>query len=175
MEERKNRREAILTVTIYAFGTAFILHELYKWTGENPIIGLFSPVNESVWEHLKLAFYPVIFFMIYPLTMYQQKYLISERVQSAALSSMLAICVVLCGYYGIHEGLSINGPNIDFIIDIGLLLLGDFIGVYHGFNAADKKRGKIYTIASFCWIFGMTLLFWWFTTNPGSAEVFRIP
>lgn len=175
MEERKNRREAILTVTIFAFVSAFILHELYKWTGGNRVVGLFVPVNESVWEHLKLAFYPVVVLMVYPLTKYQQQYPMTARIQSAAMASFLALCVVLFGYYGIHTGLGINGPKIDLMIDIGLLLVGDFLGIYHGFAVADKNRGKIYTAVSLLWIFGMTLLFWWFTTHPGSAEVFRIP
>lgn len=175
MEERKGRFGAIAITTLLAFGVAFLLHGLYEWSGENVVAGLFAPVNESVWEHLKLAFYPVIVLMVYPVTKYQQQYPITLRVQSAAIASFLAICVVLFGYYGIHTGLGINGPKIDLVIDIGLLLLGDFLGIYHGFDAADKNRGKIYTAVSLLWIFGMTLLFWWFTTNPGSAEVFRIP
>lgn len=44
------------------FGT--LLHFLYDWSGSNSIVGLFSPVNESVWEHLKLLFYPMSLWLI---------------------------------------------------------------------------------------------------------------
>lgn len=53
-----------------AAGAAFsivastLLHFLYQWSGENFIIGLISPVNESVWEHLKLSFYPILIFAL---------------------------------------------------------------------------------------------------------------
>lgn len=46
-------------------GTAGTLwHFVYEWSGENPIIGAIAPVNESVWEHLKLLFFPSLFYFI---------------------------------------------------------------------------------------------------------------
>ncbi len=42
------------------FGT--LLHFLYDWTDGNRIVGLFSAVNESIWEHMKLLFFPMIIF-----------------------------------------------------------------------------------------------------------------
>lgn len=44
------------------FGT--LLHFVYEWSGNNPIVGLFSPINESVWEHLKLLYYPMTLWVI---------------------------------------------------------------------------------------------------------------
>ena len=37
-----------------------LLHFTYEWSGENIIVGLFSAVNESTWEHLKLVFYSMV-------------------------------------------------------------------------------------------------------------------
>lgn len=39
-----------------------LLHFLYDWTGQNPVIGAFSAVNESIWEHIKLLFFPMLVF-----------------------------------------------------------------------------------------------------------------
>ena len=42
--------------------TAFIgtlLHFAYEWSGFNPVFAVFGAVNESVWEHLKLLFFPM--------------------------------------------------------------------------------------------------------------------
>lgn len=39
-----------------------LLHFLFDWTGGNLIVALFSAVNESIWEHLKLLFYPMVAF-----------------------------------------------------------------------------------------------------------------
>lgn len=39
-----------------------LLHFLFDWTGGSTIAALFSAVNESIWEHLKLLFYPMLAF-----------------------------------------------------------------------------------------------------------------
>ena len=36
-----------------------LLHFLFDWTGGSAVAALFSAVNESIWEHLKLLFYPM--------------------------------------------------------------------------------------------------------------------
>ena len=37
-----------------------LLHFLFDWTGGSVVVALFSAVNESIWEHLKLLFYPMV-------------------------------------------------------------------------------------------------------------------
>lgn len=44
------------------FGT--LLHFLYDWTNHNKLIALFSAVNESTWEHMKLLFFPMFIFAL---------------------------------------------------------------------------------------------------------------
>lgn len=39
-----------------------LLHFLYEWTNKNGIVALFSAVNESTWEHMKLLFFPMFVF-----------------------------------------------------------------------------------------------------------------
>ena len=43
-------------------GTA--LHYVYDWTGESVFAAAFSGVNESVWEHMKILFFPMLVFAI---------------------------------------------------------------------------------------------------------------
>ncbi len=39
-----------------------LLHFLFDWTGGNAVAALFSAVNESIWEHMKLLYYPMLVF-----------------------------------------------------------------------------------------------------------------
>lgn len=39
-----------------------ILHFLYDWAGQNILASPFSGINESTWEHMKLLFWPLVFF-----------------------------------------------------------------------------------------------------------------
>ena len=41
-----------------------ILHFLYDWTGGSILVAPFSGVNESTWEHMKLLFWPLLFFAL---------------------------------------------------------------------------------------------------------------
>lgn len=41
------------TVAVTLVGS--LLHFTYEWSGENKFVAIFSAVNESTWEHIKLA------------------------------------------------------------------------------------------------------------------------
>jgi len=47
---------------IIIFGS--ILHFTFEWSDSQALVGVFSAVNESVWEHLKLGFWPAIVFAL---------------------------------------------------------------------------------------------------------------
>lgn len=52
--------ELVGVPAIFLGGSAF--HFLYKYGGKKPWMAVISPVNESIWEHLKIAFYPALVF-----------------------------------------------------------------------------------------------------------------
>ncbi len=41
-----------------------LLHFLYDWTHQSIIVAPFSAVNESIWEHMKLLFFPMFVFAL---------------------------------------------------------------------------------------------------------------
>ena len=51
---------AVGGAAVLVLGTA--AHFFYEWSGENFLIGMIAPVNESTWEHMKLAFFPMLLF-----------------------------------------------------------------------------------------------------------------
>ncbi|WP_286082764.1 DUF6512 family protein, partial [Parablautia intestinalis] len=54
-----------------AIGIIFVLlagtlaHFVYDWSGNHAVIGLFTPVNESIWEHMKLLFFPMLLYAFF--------------------------------------------------------------------------------------------------------------
>lgn len=42
-----------------------LLHFVFNWTNKSTIAALISPVNESVFEHLKLTFVPLLIFAVF--------------------------------------------------------------------------------------------------------------
>ena len=41
-----------------------LLHFLFDFSGHATVAALFSAVNESIWEHMKLLFYPMLLFCV---------------------------------------------------------------------------------------------------------------
>ncbi len=55
-----NNRTRIILRYLFVVLLGVFLHFAYELSGENPIVGLFALVNESVWEHLKLLYFPML-------------------------------------------------------------------------------------------------------------------
>ena len=45
---------------LFVSAAGSIWHFVYGWSGSNPIVALFFPINESTWEHMKLLFFPML-------------------------------------------------------------------------------------------------------------------
>ena len=54
----KTTKKWILSYLIAA-GAGVLLHFLFHWF-PNPVLALVSPVRESVWEHVKLLYFPLL-------------------------------------------------------------------------------------------------------------------
>ena len=48
--------------TILIIISGALLHSIYEYSGNNPLLGFFFPVNESTWEHMKLCFFPMLLY-----------------------------------------------------------------------------------------------------------------
>jgi len=49
------------------------LHFTFELSGKNIFVGTFSAVNESTWEHLKLAFFPALLWLLIELKFLKEK------------------------------------------------------------------------------------------------------
>ena len=49
---------------VFAAVVGTLLHFFFDWTGGSAAAALFSAVNESIWEHLKLLYYPMLLFAL---------------------------------------------------------------------------------------------------------------
>lgn len=72
MDKNKIRNYQIFSV-IFTFILGTLLHFTYKLSGENVIVASFSAINESVWEHLKLLYFPMLLTLIIRLFSYRKK------------------------------------------------------------------------------------------------------
>lgn len=87
-----------------------LLHFLYDWTNKSIIVALFSAVNESIWEHMKLLFFPMFVFALV-----EYKYIGKDikNFWSAKLSGSLIGLVLIPVLYYSYTG--IFGINADWM------------------------------------------------------------
>lgn len=57
---KNNIKKFQIFSAIFVMILGTLLHFTYDLSGQNKFIGLFSAVNESTWEHLKLLFFPML-------------------------------------------------------------------------------------------------------------------
>ncbi len=62
--DRKRFKKFEVIGIIIACVCAPLLHFTYEWSGGSFIAGLFSAVNESVWEHTKIIYFPILGYAI---------------------------------------------------------------------------------------------------------------
>ncbi len=79
-----------------------LLHFLYEWTNKSPAAALISPVNESVFEHLKLTFFPLLIFAIFEYFFIGKKHNGFFYIKAkAVLLGILSVIVLYFTYSGI--------------------------------------------------------------------------
>ncbi len=136
--------------------------------GNNAFVGAFSAVNESTWEHLKLAFFPMLFITILGLlknNVNTPKYLCARTL--GIITAVLFITVFFYTYTGI---LGTNIAVIDIASFVIAILLGEFVvyKVIEGNMHCNKQLAIIVLIILF-------LAFILFTYFPPKIQYFIDP
>ena len=87
-----------------------LFHFLYQWSGENILVGFFTSINESTWEHLKLIFFPMLFVTVFEIIFLKKKIQVLLPARTLGiLSGMLFIVVTFYTFWGI------SGKLVDLI------------------------------------------------------------
>ena len=149
------------------FGT--LSHFFYVWSNENPLIGLISPVNESTWEHMKLVFFPVLF---WSLLLSPHLSDVSPSLRPALLfGSLLGTLTVPVLFYTYSGILGRTVTWIDILIFFISVFLTFFCAwKFQSSSKIYKKRTAIYFLTVL-----FLILFFLFTFLPPNIGLFAEP
>lgn len=154
---------------IFVLITGTLAHFLYDWTGSNRIIGLFTPINESVWEHMKLLFFPMLLYSLIMILKFRKKY---SCITSALCFGMIMGAFLIPIFYYIYT--SILGKNV-FILDIGTFILSIVIAFWLSYKLTLSCRLESYT-SLFCIMMCILFVcFLVFTYHPPNTTIFQDP
>ena len=141
------------------------LHFAYQLSGENPIVGLFASVNESVWEHLKLLFFPMLILTIWDtFVTHRNNFCFFPARTIGILAGLIFIIVV---FYTIS---GIIGMDIAFINILIYLFSAAF--AFWIEKKQCRKRLPLSAALSIGILILFTILFIIFTIAPPALGIF---
>lgn len=171
MYKRANNKSLVLKWNITGFFTILILgslfHFVYNWTNESYLIGAFVPVNESVWEHLKMGLWGVITFSIaeyLSLGRVVSNYFFAKAIGITILS--LAILLIYYSYTKILE------RNI-LVLDITSYVIGVLLCQLVCYKLFQSHHSRMINITGAILLLAMCLVFTIFTFYPPHTGLFR--
>ena len=144
-----------------------LAHFLYDWTGNNHIVGFFTPINESIWEHMKLLFFPMLIYSCIMILKFHRKY---SCITSALGFGILMGALLIPLFYYAYT--SILGKNV-FILDISMFILSTIIAFWLSYKLTLSCRLESYTSLLCILMCILFVCFLVFTYHPPDTTIFQ--
>lgn len=154
---------------IFVSITGTLSHFFYEWSGYNKIIALFSPVNESTWEHIKLLFFPMLIYTIFISIKLRSEY---PCILSAMLFGNILGCILIPVIFYTYTG--ILGFNLTFL-DIADFYISVIISFFTACRLSISCKYQKYAPALKFIIIILAVMFIAFTISPPNIALFKSP
>lgn len=150
--------------------TGTLLHFAYDWSGQAVEIGWVSAVNESIWEHMKLVFYPMVLFAFAECRAWGTHVPGFWCIKTAGIfAALLMIPILYYTYTGIW-GISVDWLNITIFF---VTAAGAYWMETYCFRNAHPCRLSARLVAVL--LTAIAVLFIAFTFHPPQIPFFRDP
>jgi len=145
-----------------------VLHFVFEWSGGLEPVGVFAAVNESVWEHFKIAFWPALLYAIfeYPfLRRATNNFMIAKAIGIYVMP--IAIAVIFYSYTAIF------GEEI-LIVDILIFIVAVALGQLASYRILTMRRLPRWTgRVGLAMVVLLAVAFGVFTFYPPHLPIFR--
>jgi len=148
-----------------------LLHFTYEWSGKFWLVGFFSAVNESTWEHLKLAVFPAaVWFLL------ERHWLKKEKIPNFVFAKVKGIFLMPALIVAIfYSYTAILGRNY-LVLDISSFVVAVFAGQLLSLWIMHwPPVKKIYNQIGIVFLGSLLLSFGVFTFWPPKIFLFKDP
>lgn len=147
-----------------------LLHFCFEWSGGSLSCALFCAVNESVWEHLKLVFWPGLLFAILEYAFWGSK---AANFLVAKVTSLYIMPITIVALFYTYT--AILGTHI-LAIDLLIFVISALFGQYSSFRIITSAGDySILTKPAFFMLAILVLAFSLFTYCPPEQVLFVDP
>ncbi len=144
-----------------------LAHFFYQWSGENSLVGLFTPVNESTWEHMKLLFFPALLYLPIASHFLKDEY---PNIENALACGIVLGTLFIPTFFYTYSGI------LGFQV-IPLDIASFFLAVAVLFGTAYKLSSQNTQPRNICPLLLIVLAFCllFFTYTPPALGIFKEP
>lgn len=171
MENTKKIKRLFILSSFVIFILSTLLHFSYKWSNENPFVGFFAPINESIFQHIKMFVFPTIIYYLITYLLFYKKYEIEfKKYFSSILLTIIVTSVsILFFYYVFKHALSISS----MIIDISSFIIGLFISSFLSYKMYIKsKMNNFYFLINLSFSIYVVAMIYYLNYNPIHVDLF---
>ena len=162
-----NNKKVLFIETITIFLSMFLFHNIYNWF-PNFLTASFFPVNESLFEHLKLMFTTqIIISLIINLILKLKKIKFSNYLLGLLISTIVTISLFFLIYLPIYNRF---GENLFLTMSIYLITL--IIGNIIFYLISKRKHEFLLNLISLVIISIIAVILIYFTFNPLKNDFF---
>ena len=162
-----NNKKVLFIETITIFLSMFFFHNLYNWF-PNFLTASFFPVNESLFEHLKLMFTTqIIISLIIYLILKLKRIKFSNYLLGLLVSTIVTISLFFLIYLPIYNRF---GENLFLTMSIYLITL--IIGNIIFYLISKRKHEFLLNLISLVIISIIAVILIYFTFNPLKNDFF---
>lgn len=154
---------------LFVIITGTLAHFFYDWSENSRIVGFVTPVNESVWEHMKLLFFPMLLYELFMIFRLREEY---PCIASSLFFGLLAGTFLIPALYYAYT--TVLGKNLLFL-DIGTFLLSILAAFRLSYVFTVSCRLKPFTRLLGAIVLLLLVCFLLFTYNPPDSRIFEIP
>lgn len=148
-------------------GLSVLSHFMYDWFNSF-VFSILFPVNESIWEHMKLLVTPVLIYSFIEYFIYRKK---GIRFNNFSLSYGISIIVGIVSYLIVYLPIDhFFGHNM--IVSIVLLLLDYVLISYISYSILNTSRFKNSNIIGTLLIVFIYFIFYYLTYYPVHSYLF---
>lgn len=159
----------------FRFGALFVIvtgtlaHFLYDWCNNTAVVGLFTPVNESIWEHMQLLFFPMLLYAFLLIWRLKPTY---PGIPSALYAGILAGTALIPLFF--YSYTAVLGKDC-FVLDLSTFFVSIFIAFWLSYRFTLSKKMCRYTTLLRWLVCILFILFMLFTYSPPALKIFEDP
>ena len=152
---------------ILTVGVGALNHFVYNWTGRNAFVGLFVATNESIWEHIKLALFPMfVIFLV-------GGFLFYKKVNNYFLAVFTALAVTSVFIVLVFMGYTLFTRKAIMLIDITNFIVAIALGYYCAYRIFFLPKYKWLNYVSIAGILLFLILFFTCTYHAPNLFLFK--